>query len=78
MVIPLIVALSVPSLVRFGHHWTVGHDAIRYLFAGSELILGQGLRTSDGLPFNGGHGPAFPVLIGSLILVFGRDIETLA
>jgi Dolichyl-phosphate-mannose-protein mannosyltransferase len=78
VVIPLIVVLSVPSLVRFGHHWTVGKDAIRYLFAGSELILGQGLRTSDGLPFNGGHGPAFPVLIGSLILVFGRGIETLA
>jgi 4-amino-4-deoxy-L-arabinose transferase-like glycosyltransferase len=78
VVIPLIVVLSVPSLVWFGHHWTVGKDASRYLFAGSELILGHGLHTSDGLPFNGGHGPGFPALIGSLILVFGRDIETLA
>ena len=78
MVIPLIVVLSVPPLVWFAHDWTVGNDAARYLFAGSELILGLGLETSDGLPFNGGHGPVFPALIGSLILVFGRDIEALA
>jgi 4-amino-4-deoxy-L-arabinose transferase-like glycosyltransferase len=72
------VVLSVPPLVWFAHDWTVGKDAARYLFAGSELVLGNGLQTSDGLPFNGGHGPVFPALIGSLILVFGRDIETLA
>ena len=77
-VVPLIVVLSVPPLVWFAHDWTVGNDATRYLFAGSELVLGQGLQTSDGLPFNGGHGPVFPALIGALILVFGRDIEALA
>src|SRR5918998_1796366 len=77
-VVPLVVVLSVPPLVWFAHDWTVGKDAARYLFAGSELVLGNGLQTSDGLPFNGGHGPGFPALIGSLILVFGRDIETLA
>src|SRR5919107_5508352 len=77
-VVPLVVVLSVPPLVWFAHDWTVGKDAARYLFAGSVLILGRGLETSDGLPFNGGHGPVFPALIGSLILVFGRDIEILA
>jgi 4-amino-4-deoxy-L-arabinose transferase-like glycosyltransferase len=77
-VVPLIVVLSVPPLVWFAHDWTVGNDAARSLFAASELVLGQGLQTSDGLPFNGGHGPVFPALVGALILVFGRDIETLA
>ncbi len=77
-VVPLIAVLSVPPLVWFAQDWTVGNDAARSLFAASELVLGQGLQTSNGLPFNGGHGPVFPALIGSLILVFGRDIETLA
>ena len=77
-IIPLIVILSVPSLVRFGHDWTVGKDAIRYLFAGSGLVLGLGLQTQGNVPFNGGHGPGFPALIGSLILVFGHDVGDLA
>jgi 4-amino-4-deoxy-L-arabinose transferase-like glycosyltransferase len=77
-VVPLIAVLSVPPLVWFAHDWTVGNDAARYLFAGSELVLGRGLQASNDLPFNGGHGPVFPALIGSLILVFGRDIEVLA
>jgi 4-amino-4-deoxy-L-arabinose transferase-like glycosyltransferase len=77
-VVPLVIVLSVPPLVFFAHDWTLGNDAARSLFAGSELVLGKGLQTSDGLPFNGGHGPVFPALIGALILVFGRDIETLA
>ena len=78
MVVPLILVLSAPPLVWFAHDWTVGNDATRSLFAGSELILGRGLESSDGLPFNGGHGPVFPALIGSLILIFGCDIEALA
>src|SRR5918998_5135948 len=77
-VVPLLVVLSVPPLVWFAHDWTVGNDAARSLFAASELVLGQGLQTSDGLPFNGGHGPIFPALIAAPILVFGRDIEALA
>jgi hypothetical protein len=68
---PLIVDLSVPSLVRFSHDWMVGKDAIRYLFAGSGLV--SGLQISGNVPFNGGHGPGFPALIGSLMLVFGHD-----
>jgi 4-amino-4-deoxy-L-arabinose transferase-like glycosyltransferase len=77
-IIPLIVVLSVPSLMRFAHHWSVGKDAIRYLFAGSELASGQGLYTPGGIIFNGGHGPGFPAVISALILVFGRNIGILA
>lgn len=79
MVIPLIVVLSVPPLMWFGHHWTViGNDAARYLLAGSELVSGQGLENLNGASeFNGAHGPGYPALIGSLILLFGRDTEDL-
>ena len=79
-VIPLIAILSVPALLWFGHHpWTViGYDAPRYLFAGSELVSGGGLDSLDSISnYNAGHGPGFPALIGSLILVFGRDTESL-
>ena len=78
VVIPLVVALSLPSLARFRDDWTVGKDAVRYLFAGSEIVSGQSLHTPGGIISNGGHGPVFPTLIGSLILVFGRDVGALA
>ncbi len=79
-VIPLVAMLSVPPLLWFGHHpWTVmGKDAPRYLFAGSELVSGGGFDSLAGISnYNGGHGPVFPALIGSLILIFGRDTEDL-
>jgi hypothetical protein len=78
VVVPLIAVLSVPPLVWFGHHWTViGNDAGRYLLAGSQLVLGQGLAALNaGSHIN--HGPGFPALIGSLILLFGLDTEELA
>ena len=78
VVIPLIAILSVPPLVWFEHNWTVvGNDASRYLLAGSQLVLGQGLAyLNDGSHIN--HGPGFPALIGTLILLFGRDTEALA
>ncbi len=69
-----------PPLLWFGHHpWTViGYDAPRYLFAGSELVSGGGLDSLAGISnFNGGHGPVFPTLIGSMILILGRDTESL-
>jgi 4-amino-4-deoxy-L-arabinose transferase-like glycosyltransferase len=80
VVIPLIAILSVPPLLWFGYHsWTViGYDAPRYLFAGSELVSGGGLDSLDSISnYNAGHGPGFPALIGSLILIFGRDTESL-
>jgi 4-amino-4-deoxy-L-arabinose transferase-like glycosyltransferase len=77
VVIPLTVVLSVPSLVWFGHHWTViGNDAGRYLLAGSQLISGEGREALAGISHIN-HGPGFPVLLGSLILLFGRDTEDL-
>jgi 4-amino-4-deoxy-L-arabinose transferase-like glycosyltransferase len=79
-VVPLIAILSLPPLLWSALHWRViGNDAARYLFAGSELVSSRALRTlSDIWHINGGHGPVFPALIGSLILVFGRDTEALA
>jgi 4-amino-4-deoxy-L-arabinose transferase-like glycosyltransferase len=75
-VIPLIAVFSVPPLAWFAHHWTViGNDAGRYLLAGSQLILGQGLEPLNRNPHLN-HGPAFPALIGALIFVFGRHTET--
>ena len=79
-VFPLVTILSVPPLSWFGHHpWTIiGYDAPRYLLAGSELVSGGGLDSLAGTSnFNGGHGPVLPALIGFLILIFGRDTETL-
>ena len=69
VVIPLIAILSVPPLVWFEHNWTVvGNDASRYLLAGSQLVLGQGLAyLNDGSHIN--HGPGFPALISTLILL---------
>ncbi|MDQ3911364.1 MAG: glycosyltransferase family 39 protein [Actinomycetota bacterium] len=79
-VVPLVAALSVPTLLWFGdQRWSVlGMDAPRYLFAGSELICGEGIDSLAGVSnYNGGHGPVLPALIGSLILVFGRHTESL-
>src|SRR5688572_11136679 len=74
VVVPLIAILSLPPLLWFGHHWTVGgNDTARYLLAGSQLIAGDALQDLDSISeYNGGHGPGLPVLVGSLILLFGR------
>jgi 4-amino-4-deoxy-L-arabinose transferase-like glycosyltransferase len=75
LVIPLIVVLSVLPLIWFGHHWTVyGNDTGRYLLAGLQFITGKTLEDLNTISeYNGGHGPGLPVLVGSLILLFGRD-----
>jgi hypothetical protein len=73
--------LSVPPLLWFGHHpWTIIlTDAPRYLFAASELVSGRGLEHPNGISnYNGGHGPGFPALLASLILLFGRNTQKLA
>jgi hypothetical protein len=76
-VVPLIAVLSVPPLLWFGHHWTVIHnDAARYLLAGSKLVSDPGLETRNGISHTN-HGPGLPALLDALILVFGRDTETL-
>jgi hypothetical protein len=79
VVVPLILVLSVPPLLWFGHHWTInGNDTARYLLAGSQLVSGGALENLDTISeYNGGHGPGLPALIGALILLFGRDTEAL-
>jgi 4-amino-4-deoxy-L-arabinose transferase-like glycosyltransferase len=79
VIIPLIAVLSVPSLLWFGHHWTLGaNDTARYLLAGSQLLTGgtaENLNTIS--EYNGGHGPGVPALVAFFILLFGRDTVAL-
>ena len=79
VVVPLILVLSVPSLLWFGHYWTInGNDTARYLLAGSQLVSGGALENLDTISeYNGGHGPVLPALVSVLILLFGRDTEAL-
>ena len=72
---PLLAVLSLPPLLWFGHHWTVyGNDTGRYLLAGLQFITGETLEDLNTISeYNGGHGPGLPALVGSLILLFGRD-----
>jgi 4-amino-4-deoxy-L-arabinose transferase-like glycosyltransferase len=64
----------------FKQHWTVnGNDSGRYLLDGSQLISGQALENLSSISeFNGGHGPVLPTLVGTLILLFGRDTAEIA
>src|SRR5215218_3814968 len=75
VVVPLTLVLSAPALLWFADHWTVfDNDSGRYLLAASQLITGQALEDLNSISeYNGGHGPAFPALIGALIVVLGRD-----
>src|SRR5215210_8668933 len=79
VIIPLIAVLSVPSLLWFGHHWTLSaNDTARYLLAGSQLLTGgtaENLNTIS--EYNGGHGPGVPALVAFFILLFGRDTVAL-
>jgi hypothetical protein len=79
VVVPLILVLSVPPLLWFGHHWTLNqNDTARYLLAGSQLVSGEALENLDTISeYNGGHGPGLPTIIGALILLFGRNTEAL-
>ena len=79
MVIPLVLILSVPPLLWFGHHWTInGNDTARYLLAGSQLITGEAMEDLGTISeFNGGHGPGLPAVVGFLILLFGRETDAL-
>ena len=75
MLIPLLAVLSLPPLLWFGPHWTVyGNDTGRYLLAGLQFITGETLEDLNTISeYNGGHGPGLPAIVGSLILLFGRD-----
>jgi 4-amino-4-deoxy-L-arabinose transferase-like glycosyltransferase len=76
-IIPMILVLSTPPLVWFARHWTIYIDSAEYLMLASNLISDQGYTQWNGDP-HVGRGPVFPALIGSLMVFFGRDVESLA
>ena len=69
--------ILVPPFVWFVKHWTIYIDSAEYLMLASNLISGQGYTHWDGHP-QLGRGPVFPALIGSFMVFFGRDPESLA
>src|SRR5919112_1839245 len=75
-VFPLVLALSILPLLWFGRNWIAETDGSRYLLLGWNLISGEGY-TLFGDPYLL-RGPGFPGLLGSLMLLFGRDVESLA
>src|SRR5215217_6240473 len=75
-VFPLVLALSILPLLWFGRNWVTATDGSRYLLLGWNLISGEGY-TLFGYPYTL-RGPGFPGLLGGLMLLFGRDVESLA
>src|SRR5215212_1273872 len=75
-VFPLVLALSILPLLWFGHNWIAETDGSRYLLLGWNLISSEGYTLlGDAYTL---RGPGFPGLLGSLMLLFGRDVESLA
>ena len=70
------LGFSVLPLLAFGQGWRVPPDGAWYLLQGWNLVSGEGY-TVMGVPQTV-RGPVFPGLIGSLALLLGRDVETLA
>src|SRR5829696_1979777 len=75
-VFPLVLALSILPLLWFGRNWIAGTDGSRYLLLGWNLISGEGY-TLFGYPYLL-RGPGFPGLLGGLMLLSGRDVDSLA
>src|SRR5215217_5603390 len=75
-VFPLVLALSILPLLWFGSNWTTATDGSRYLLLGWNLISGEGY-TLFGNAYTL-RAPGYPGLLGGLMLLFGRDVESLA
>src|SRR5215211_6623789 len=75
-VFALVLALSILPLLWFGRNWTVESDGSRYLLLGWNLISGEGYTLFGNAYLL--RGPGFPGLLGGLMLLFGRDVESLA
>src|SRR5215211_2883940 len=75
-VFPLVLALSILPLLWFGRNWIAETDGSRSLLLGWNLISGEGY-TLLGDAYTS-RGPGFPGLLGGLMLLFGRDVESLA
>lgn len=69
-VFPVILVLSIPPLIWFGRYWQIYIDSAHYLLEGWKLISGGSVSTA--------RGPVFTGLIGFLVLLLGRDTESLA
>src|SRR5215217_2036996 len=75
-VFPLVLALSILPLLWFGRNWIAETDGSRSLLLGWNLISGEGYTLlGDAYTL---RGPGFPGLLGGLMLLFGRDVESLA
>src|SRR5215212_4790379 len=75
-VFALVLALSILPLLWFGRNWTTATDGSRYLLLGWNLISGEGYTLfGDAYTL---RGPGFPGLLGGLMLLIGRDVESLA
>src|SRR5215213_1792540 len=75
-VFPLVLALSILPLLWFGRNWIAETDGSRYLLLGWNLISSEGYTLlGDAYTL---RGPGFPGLLGGLMLLFGRDVESLA
>lgn len=75
--LPIVLFLSIPSLVWFRYEWVLAQDAEQYLLAGWHLVSGRGYTLINGAPFIK-RGPLFPGLLGGLMTFLGRDTGTLA
>lgn len=73
----LALLLSIPALLWFAGNWYVTPDAAQYLLRGWNLISGQGYTSLQDVPHTR-RGPVLSGLLGLLMLVFGRDVESLA
>src|SRR5829696_1973526 len=75
-VFPLVLGLSILPLLWFGRNWEVNVDSSRYLLLGWNLVSGEGYTLfGDAYTL---RGPGFPGFLGGLMLLFGRDLESLA
>ncbi|MBA3474627.1 MAG: glycosyltransferase family 39 protein [Rubrobacter sp.] len=76
MVFLLVLGLSILPLLWFGRNWSVPSDGSMYLLLGWNLISGEGYTLLGDLYTV--RGPVFPGFLGGLMLLVGRDLETLA
>lgn len=74
-ILPLVLFLSVLPLFWFARNWIVTSDSSWYLLLGWNLVSGQGYTILD-VPQTL-RGPILPGLLGSLMLLLGRDVESL-
>ncbi|MDP9350532.1 MAG: glycosyltransferase family 39 protein, partial [Chloroflexota bacterium] len=76
-VLPLVALLSVLPLIWFGRNWRVSADGSLYLLEARYLLSGSGYTAFGGVPQTV-RGPVFPAILSLLLLIFGRDLDSLA